>query len=141
MAASAQEIFVDTDVCIDLLSGRKPFNEAVRILFSLADLGQIRIFVSSLTFSHIDYILHSQYSAQHSRQAIGSFKTIVNVLSVGSNTIDLALASGFNDFEDAIQHSCAIENNLTCIVTRNVKDYRSALVKVLTPESYLSLIH
>jgi predicted nucleic acid-binding protein len=99
----------------------------------------LKIYVSSISFSNIDYVLRSQYNATHSRQLIGQFKTLVNVLSVESKTIDLAIASDFNDFEDAIQYSCAIENNLTTIITRNVKDYKKATIKVLTPESFIAL--
>jgi predicted nucleic acid-binding protein len=132
------KLFVDTDVCIDLLSGRQPFNTSAEILFSLADKSKARIYVSSLSFSNIDYVLRSQYSAIHSRQIIGKFKTLVNVLPVDSKTIDLAIASDFSDFEDAIQYSCAIENNLTTLITRNIKDYKKATIQVLTPETFLA---
>ncbi|MBX7206166.1 MAG: PIN domain-containing protein [Bacteroidia bacterium] len=135
------KVFVDTDVCIDLLSGRKPFNKTAEILFSLADNGKIKIYVSSLSFANIDYVLRSRYSATHSRKIIGTFKTIVNVLPVSSKTIDLAVASDFNDFEDAIQYSCAIENNLTMIITRNIKDYKKSAIKVLTPETFISILY
>ena len=134
-----KKVFVDTDICIDLLSGRKPFNKTAEILFSLADNKKIKIYVSSLSFSNIDYVLRSQYTSTHSRKLIGTFKTLVNVLTVDSKTIDLAIASDFNDFEDAIQHSCAIENNLTTIITRNVKDYKKASIDVLTPETFIAL--
>jgi predicted nucleic acid-binding protein len=83
--------------------------------------------------------LRSRYSTVNSRKIIGQFKTIVNVLSVDSKTIDLAVASGFNDFEDAIQYYCAIENNLTTIVTRNIKDYKRATIKVLTPDTFIAI--
>jgi predicted nucleic acid-binding protein len=33
-----KKVFVDTDVCIDLLSGREPFNKTAEIIFSLSDL-------------------------------------------------------------------------------------------------------
>ena len=132
------KVFVDTDVCIDLLSGRQPFNNMAEILFSLADLGQIKICVSSISFANIDYVLRSQYSTTHSRKIIANFKTIVNVLSVDNKTIDLAIASDFNDFEDAIQYCCAIENNLTTIITRNTKDYKKSTIKVVTPEVFLA---
>lgn len=133
------KVFVDTDVCLDLLSGRKPFNKTAEILFSLADNRKVKIYVSSLSFSNIDYVLRSQYSSTHSRQLIGKFKTLVHVLSVDSKTIDLAIASDFNDFEDAIQYSCALENNLTTIITRNVKDYKKATIAILTPEAFIAL--
>ncbi|MFZ9847944.1 MAG: type II toxin-antitoxin system VapC family toxin [Flavobacteriales bacterium] len=132
------KVFVDTDVCIDLLSGRKPFNKTAEILFSLADNRKIKTHVSSLSFANIDYVLRSQYNNSHSRQIIGKFKTLVSVLPVDSKTIDLAITSDFNDFEDAIQYFCAIENNLTTIITRNIKDYKKATIKVLTPEIFIS---
>jgi predicted nucleic acid-binding protein len=134
------KIFVDTDVCIDLLSGRQPFNRTAEMLFSLGDQGKIKIYVASLSFSNIDYILRAQYSATSSRLIVAKFKTLVNVLSVDSKTIDLALVSDFSDFEDAIQYSCAIENNLTTIVTRNIKDYKKATIKVVTPEIFISKV-
>jgi predicted nucleic acid-binding protein len=133
------KVFVDTDVCIDLLSGRMPFNKAAELLFSLADTKKIEIYVSSLSFSNIDYVLLSQYSTTHSRQIIARFKTLVQVLAVDSKTIDLAIASDFMDFEDAIQYACAIEHNLTTIITRNLKDYKKASIKILTPETFLTI--
>jgi len=132
------KVFVDTDICIDLLSKRQPFNKASELLFYLADTGKIKLCVSSLSFSNIDYILLSQYSSTHSRQIIAKFKTLVQVLAVDSITIDFAIASDFKDFEDAIQYACALENNLTIIITRNLKDYKNASIIVLTPESYLT---
>ena len=132
------KVFVDTDVCIDLLSGRKPFNSAAEILFSLADTGKIELYVSALSFSTIDYVLLSQYSTTHSRQIIAKFKTLVQVLAVDGKTIDLAIVSAFKDFEDAIQYACAMEHKVTTIITRNLKDYKKASISVLTPETYLT---
>lgn len=133
-----EKVFVDTDICIDLLSGRQPFNASAEILFSLADVNKLALFVSSLSFSNIDYVLRSQYSSAHSRQIIARFKTLVNVLSVGSHTIDLAIASEFNDFEDAIQYACALENNIPVIITRNHKDFKKSVVLVVSPETFLT---
>jgi len=132
------KVFVDTDVCIDLLSGRKPFNAPAESLFSLADTGKVLLCVSALSFANIDYVLLSQYSAVHSRQIITRFKTLVQVLSVDNKTIDLAIASAFKDFEDAIQYACALEHNVSTIITRNVKDYKNATIPVMTPEMFLA---
>lgn len=131
-------IFVDTDICIDLLSGRKPFNAVAERLFSFADLGKISLCVSSLSFSHIDYILKSQYKRTDSRFILAKFKTLVTVLDVNEKIIDLAIASDFDDFEDAIQYNTAIENNLKILLTRNLEDYKKAIIQVMNPETYLS---
>ena len=131
-------VFVDTDICIDLLSGRKPFNAIAERLFSLADLGKLTLYVSSLSFSHIDYILKSQYKRTDSRFILAKFKTLVSVLAVNEKIIDLAIVSDFDDFEDAIQYNTAIENNLSILLTRNLKDYKKAAIQVINPETYLS---
>lgn len=141
MTNKETKVFIDTDVCIDLLSGRQPFNHEAEKIFSLADLGKIVVCVSSLSFSNIDYVLRSQYSTTHSRQIIAKFKTLVTVLAVDNKTIDLAISSDFKDFEDAIQHYCALENGLKILVTRNTKDFKKAVIKVINPAIFLSKSH
>ncbi len=130
-----EKVFVDTDVCIDLLSGRKQFNSFAEQLFSLGDKKEIEICVSALSFSTIDYILQAHYAIKNLRQLIAKFKTLVTTSPVESKTIDLAIAS---DFEDAIQYNTAIENEMTVLITRNIKDYKTAQIKVITAESYLA---
>lgn len=132
------QVFVDTDVCLDLLSGRKPFNNSAEILFSKAEIKKLEIYVSSLSFSNLDYVLRSQFSNLYSRQILARFKTLVNVLPVDTNTIDLAIASDFNDFEDAIQNACALENNIPVIVTRNGKDFKKSTILIVSPETLLN---
>jgi len=132
------KIFVDTDVCLDLLSGRKPFNAIAEKLFSLADLSKIKIYVSSLSFANIDYILQSQYKINDSRKILAKFKTLVTVLAVDDKIIDLAIVSDFVDFEDAIQYNTAIENKIKVILTRNLKDYKKSTIQVMNPETFLS---
>ena len=132
------KIFVDTDICLDLLSGRKPFNAIAQKLFTLADLGKIKICVSSLSFSNMDYILKSQYKQKDTRKILARFKTLVTVLPVDDKIIELSISSDFQDFEDAIQYHTAIENNLKVLLTRNLKDYKKAIIQVMNPETFLS---
>lgn len=132
------KIFADTDVCLDLLSGRKPFNAVAERLFSLADRGKIKICVSSLSFSNIDYLLKSQYKRDDSRKILAKFKTLVTVLAVDDKIIELAIASDFSDFEDAIQYNTAIENSIKILVTRNLKDYKKAIIQIMNPETFIS---
>ncbi len=132
------KIFVDTDICLDLLSGRKPFNAIAQKLFTLADLGKIKIYVSSLSFSNIDYILKSNFKQRDTRKILARFKTLVTVLPVDDKIIELSISSDFQEFEDAIQYHTAIENNLKVLLTRNLKDYKKAIIQVMNPETFLS---
>ncbi len=131
------KIFIDTNVAMDLLSERKPFHEFAHKIFFLAAYNKIKIFISSLSFSTIDYLLSKEIGAKKSIEALRELKSNVTVLPIDDKTIDSALYSNFKDFEDAIQYYCAIENGIKTIVTRDGKDFKNAGVMVLTPEEYL----
>jgi predicted nucleic acid-binding protein len=63
----------------------------------------------------------------------------VDILSVDSDIIRLALNSIFKDFEDAVQYYTSIKNNLDIILTRNIKDYKSTDIPVMTPDEFLGI--
>ena len=131
------KVFVDTDIILDLLSDRQPFYPYSAALFSAADLGIIEVFVSSLSFSNLNYILSRQYSPEQARKKLLKFKTLVTVLSVTDKVVELSLSSDFKDFEDATQYYCAIENAIPILLTRNLKDYKAAEIPIMTAEQYL----
>ena len=132
-----QKVFADTDISLDLLSERQPFYKAASRLFTLADRGELKIYVSSLTFSNLHYVLRGENTVAASRRILNNFRILVNVLTVDEKIIDLALQSVFKDFEDAIQYFTAIQNNIPVILTRNLKDYSSSSVPVMTADDFL----
>jgi predicted nucleic acid-binding protein len=132
-----EKVFVDTDIILDLLSNREPFYTHSAYLFSEADKGKTKIYVSSLSFSNLNYILSKQYSADQARKKLLKFKTLVTVLAVTDKVVELALSSDFKDFEDGLQYFTAIENNIKTLLTRNLKDYKTADISVMTAEQFL----
>jgi len=130
-------VFVDTDIVLDLLGNRKPFYRHAAELFSIADRSEIKIFVSSLSFSNLNYILSKQYSSIQARKILMKFKTLVTVLSVSDKVVELALLSDFKDFEVALQYFTALENDVNILLTRNLKDYKTAEIPIMTAEQFL----
>ena len=45
--------------------------------------------------------------------------------------------SHFKDFEDSVQYFTATENNINGIITRNLKDFKSSQIPVMTAEEFL----
>lgn len=130
-------VFVDTDIILDLLAKRIPFYSFSAELFSLADKGKLQLCVSSLSFSNLNYILAKQYSTEQARKMLFKFKTLVQVLPVTDKTVELALSSDFKDFEDGMQYFTAIESDVSILITRNLKDFRTAKIVVMTAEQFL----
>lgn len=133
----AEKVFIDTDIALDLLTGREPHYQFAARLFTLADKKKLKIYISSLSFGNLNYILSRNHGSQETRKILLDFKVLVQVLPVDDKVIHLALNSLFADFEDAIQHYAAIESNLPIILTRNIKDYKRSQIQVSTPEEFL----
>ena len=53
--------------------------------------------------------------------------------------VDLALASDFSDFEDAIQYYIALEQKVKYLITRNKKDYIDTQIPIITPQEYIAI--
>lgn len=49
----------------------------------------------------------------------------------------MALVSGFDDLEDAMQYYSAISSKVDVVLTRNKKDFVEANVPVMTPDEFL----
>ena len=135
-----KKLFLDTNIIIDLLSGRQPFySEAARI-FSLADKKEIQISVSALSFATTNYILLQSKKSEEAKQILRKLKLIIEVLSLDDKIVELALNdSDFKDFEDGLQYYTALENGLDVIITRNLKDFRKAIIPVMTADQYIQI--
>lgn len=132
-------IFVDTNIVIDLLAKREKFYEAAQELFSKSDSKEIELYISALTIANTYYLLANTYKADDVRKILIKFKLLVKVLPIDDKILELALASDFKDFEDAVQYHTALENNIDIILTRNKKDFKNAVLPILTAKEYLEL--
>ena len=133
-----ENVFVDTNIVIDLLQKRDEFYKEAQELFTLADRKKVKLYISALTFANTYYILSRFYSSDEAKKILSKFKVLVEVLPTTYKIIELALASDFKDFEDAIQFYTALESSLEAIITRNKKDFKNNLIPVFSAKEYLN---
>lgn len=133
-----KRVFVDTDIIYDLLGARDPFYDAAAHLFTLADEGRIKIFISALSLTNLHYLISRKKTEDESKEILRKFKLLVHVTPSTEKIIDLALNSEFSDFEDAIHYYSALQNEIDVLLTRNLKDYRKAQITVLTAQDYIN---
>lgn len=132
-------LLVDTNIVLDLLARRQEFIIEAQELFTLSDKKELKLYVSSLTFANTYYILSQKMKLDNARKILRKFKVLVEVLPMDDKIIDLSLESDFKDFEDTIQYHTAIENEVNIIITRNLKDFKTAKIPVLTAKDYIEL--
>ena len=130
--------FVDTNVVIDMLANREEFADAASEIFDAAGRGDICVYISSLSYTNIYYIIRRYLGHEKTLESLKELTKHVSVLSVNEKIIKQALYSDFKDFEDAVQYYSAIQNrSVECIVTRNVSDFKLSKLPVLKPSECL----
>lgn len=130
-------IFADNDVIIDFLIKRGPFFYEIKAIFQLAAERRLKIHISSVTVVNANYIVERAETGAKALNKTEKLVKLFHILNVGDSTIKKALASNFNDFEDAVQNACAMESNIDILITRNVKDYRQSTLSIMTPKEFL----
>lgn len=132
------KLFIDTNIILDLLAKREPFDKESRQLFSMADTNMVELVVSILSLVNTHYILSDVMKMRDSRSIIRKFKVLVNAYPLNDKILELALNDeNFTDFEDGIQYYTALESQCGVIITRNLKDFKKAEIPVFTPKEYL----
>ena len=132
------KVLIDTDVILDFLFDRKPFSEDAAQILSWCESGKINGFVTPVMISNIYYILRKLDKHEKIIENLKMLMSIVDIAIIDKKTVLNALNSEFKDFEDALQNFSAInESDIQVIITRNIKDYKTSSLAVMTPENYL----
>jgi predicted nucleic acid-binding protein len=53
------KVFVDTNIIPDHIAARAPYDQAAKVIFQRAELGQIELFASVLSLCNIAYIVRN----------------------------------------------------------------------------------
>ncbi len=128
-----KRLYLDTNVVMDYLLKREPFDLLAKQLMVAATDGRARMLVSSLTFTTAHYLARKSLGNAGAEEALTTLFQKVEVVKVGGSEIDQALQSGRPDFEDAVQFYAALATGAEAIVTRDPKGFPASPVPVLNP--------
>ena len=134
-------VLIDTNVILDVLLKRSPFYEAAIEVLKLSVREDIQEFVSASAITDIYYIAYKNMRDKAVvRELLKKLLLIVSVAGVSEEEIQKALELGWKDFEDSVQYSVALLNEINGLITRNVKDYSSSEIQVWEPNQFLELV-
>ncbi len=132
------KVLIDTDVVLDFFFDRQPFSNDASKILSFCERKQLKGYVTPVMISNIYYLLRKTAKHQKVISHIKSLLDILDVLTMNRAVVLEALEGDFTDFEDGLQNfSAQHEKGVNLIITRNVKDYKSSRLSVMTPEAYL----
>ncbi len=128
---------VDTNVIIDMLLDRE-YADAACAVFDGAERGEYSLHICALSFTTMFYSLRKILSREDRIYVLTQLKEAMEVLEVDSKVIDMALKSGWKDFEDAVQNFSAVVNpQISAIITRNCKDFKDSTLEVVDSVEFL----
>ena len=129
---------VDTNVIIDMLLDREDADAACAV-FDGAERGDYSLHICALSFTTMFYSLRKILSIEDRIDALTQLNEAMEVAAVDSKVIDMALNSGWKDFEDAVQNFSAVANyQISAIITRNTKDFKDSSLEVVDSVEFLN---
>lgn len=133
--------YVDTNILVDLVLARQEFLHDAQRVFAMGYAGDAQLLVSALSFVNTVYLAKKyKYPLNEVFEKLKMVSDFVEVVDLqGQNVIDM-FDCGWRDYEDATQYRSAIDEQATCIVTRNKKDFEASTIPVLNAAEFLATI-
>lgn len=134
-----KKLFIDIDILLDLFLQRQPFFKFSQVLLNGTVPG-VELTTSALILANVHYLIRKHVSKATAKEIIKDITDILQVFPFEEQHILSAANNDHADFEDSIQYYIALQNNCDLIITRNIKDYKSSTIPVLTAEQFLRAI-
>jgi predicted nucleic acid-binding protein len=132
---------IDTCVIMDAVQNREPFADDAKAIFRAAASKWFTGCMTAKAATDIYYLTHHcTHSEKETRAILTKLYILFDVLDTTSMDVRRAISSNASDYEDAVMIETAIREDITCIVTRNIKDYSASSIPVYSPADFLKLL-
>lgn len=132
---------IDTNVIVDVLTGREPFFADSSRVLDRAERGEYVAWICATTVTTVFYLVRRHLGVEATLEKMKDLTAVCTVAPVNQAVIDAALHSRFSDFEDAVLHHSAVTAGADCIVTRNEADFRESSLVVYSPAQFLAALN
>ncbi len=136
------KVFLDTNVVMDFVAQREPFNKYADQIFLLIQHNKIQGFTSALSISTTQFIIERLFSKSKCLEVLKLLTNILEIISFEKDDIEKSLfKKDFIDMEDLFQYHMALKANMDCIVTRDKHGFdKKGKVKIYMPEEFLTTL-
>ena len=131
---------IDLNVVLDVLQEREPFYEASAALLAAVETGMIEGYLAAHSLTTLFYLIQKGKSSADARAMITNLLQFLKIAAIDQSTIEQSLNLDYRDFEDAVQMIAAIQCKADYLITRNIKDYKPALLPVIQPVDFMGTL-
>jgi predicted nucleic acid-binding protein len=136
----AERILFDVNVVLDVLEYREEFVHASMEVIERIEEGTHEGLISAMSIDTIAYVLKKRVPPSQINQLLKQLRLVIGIAPVNETVIDSALELGWDDLEDAMQYTSALNAGCTLLLTRDLKGFRKAdqsKIRVMSPEEFL----
>ena len=134
-----KSVLCDISFFLDIIMKREPFYTPAAKLFTKIEQKKVEGYVSALTFPVLFHMMEQEIGRIKAAITLAKIRIAFKIAAVDEKVIDLALASDFNDFEDALQYYALVQSPAVCLISRNKSGFVNKKIPILTPEEFLSM--
>ena len=133
------KFLIDTNIILDVLLKREPFYNEGAMVLNLSKEDSVDLYVSASAITDIYYIANQTLKDKAEvKILLEKLVKIVSIACVSEDEILNALTLSWGDFEDSVQYSVALLQEMDGIITRNPSDFKASELKIWKPEELLS---
>jgi predicted nucleic acid-binding protein len=132
------KLLIDTNIILDHLLDRKPFNEAAAWIFTETEHGQLEAFLGGTTITTVHYLIAKELGAKAAHTAIEQLLRLFEIAPITRTVLASALLLKFADFEDAVLHEAAVHIGAEAIVSRDRRGFKKASIAVYSPDELVN---
>ena len=134
-------ILLDTNIILDALQERQPFDIEAKEILKRAEGRRFSILFTANAAADIFYLYSKARDTRSAKAALDFLLNNYRAVSVTREDCITALSFPIEDFEDALAAVCAQKANADFIITRDAGFLRANLpVKIISPAKLLDML-
>jgi len=134
-------VLLDTNIIMDALQERHPFDTAAKDILLRSQSGSIKCCFTANAATDIFYLYSRARDLKTAHNALHYLLENYSVISVSHDDCKRALSLSIDDFEDALVVACAERAGVNYIVTRDEKLLRcKSDIPLISPGNLLALL-
>ncbi len=131
------KVLIDTNIILDALLKRTPFDFDAYNILKMADENRIHAYIAAFSITDIYYFISKHLSHEERIKAIKALFNIMDAVSVTKTDIEKAMVSTeFKDLEDSLQMQCLRKIKGDFIITRDDK-FQKTSSKAISPKKFI----
>lgn len=134
------KILIDTNVVLDALLSREPYNKSANDIFSLAANHIVEMYITASSVTYIYHLLEKNLDNNDTaKQMLGKLYTLTHILEITEADCKDALRLDISNYEYSLITQVAKRHKFDFIITRNKDEYNDKNINTISPDEFVKI--